>query len=83
MGQPEIKRVLQAGAPRGERPRWRAELDRDVRAPFGDLVTAACFPIPDLQRGDNPHDGALYVLEAPAPGLPPTPFQPGADRTFR
>jgi sugar lactone lactonase YvrE len=31
--------------------------------------TSGCFPIPADERAAHPGDGALYALEAPAPGL--------------
>lgn len=40
------------------------------------FVTSASFPVPAAERGRHPDDGALFALEAPAPGLAPTPFQP-------
>lgn len=39
-------------------------------------VTSASFPIPRAERAAHPDDGALFALEAPAPGLPPTPWRP-------
>jgi sugar lactone lactonase YvrE len=39
-------------------------------------LTSASFPIPASERAAHPDDGALFALEAPAPGLPPTPWRP-------
>ena len=38
-------------------------------------VTSASFPIPASERAAHPEDGALFAVEAPAPGLPPTPWR--------
>ena len=45
------------------------------------FVTSASFPIPAHERASHPADGALFVLEAPVPGLPPTSFQPLPERS--
>jgi sugar lactone lactonase YvrE len=42
------------------------------------FVTSAAFPIPVAERPRHPADGALYALEAPAPGLPSPVFRPFA-----
>jgi len=39
-------------------------------------VTSASFPVPEAARRDHPDDGAIFVLEAPVPGLAPSPYRP-------
>lgn len=42
------------------------------------FVTSASFPIPEAERAAHPDDGALFALEAPAPGFAPNSFDPHA-----
>lgn len=37
-------------------------------------VTSAKWPVPESERPNRPGEGALFALEAPAPGLPATLF---------
>jgi sugar lactone lactonase YvrE len=39
------------------------------------FVTSASFPVPEAERAGRPDDGALFALDAPAPGLPPAMYQ--------
>ena len=41
------------------------------------FVTSACFPVPEADRARHPNEGALFALEAPAPGLAPHPMNAG------
>jgi sugar lactone lactonase YvrE len=40
------------------------------------FVTSASFPIPKDQRGAHPDDGAIFALEAPAPGVAVQSYKP-------
>jgi sugar lactone lactonase YvrE len=45
------------------------------------FVTSASFPLDADERRERPLEGALFALDAPAPGLVPSPYMPSIPRS--